>query len=68
MAIADFVKAKLEAGEKFSSAELFTAATKAYGDTMANNAFTSKDAYDAMELGVNQYVLSSDIVSPEDML
>ena len=66
--IADFVMSKLKAGEKFSSTELFAEATKAYGDTMANNAFTSKDAYDAMELGVNQYILSSDNVSPEKML
>ena len=68
MAIADYVKAKLETGVKFTSTELFAEAAKAYGDTMANNAFTSKDAYDAMELGVNQYVLSLDDVSLDDML
>jgi tRNA G10 N-methylase Trm11 len=61
--IASYVKSKLEAGEKISSAELFAEAAKAYGDTMANNAFTSKDAYDAMELGVNQYILSADNIS-----
>ncbi|MCL2047146.1 MAG: bifunctional class I SAM-dependent methyltransferase/DEAD/DEAH box helicase [Defluviitaleaceae bacterium] len=66
--IADFVKSKLEAGEKFSSAELFAEATKAYGGTMSNNAFTSKDAYDYMELGVNQYILSLDTVSIDTML
>jgi Type III restriction enzyme, res subunit./Methyltransferase small domain. len=66
--IADFVKFKLEAGEKFTSAELFAEAAKAYGDTMANNAFTSKDAYDAMELGVNQYMLSLDDISLENIL
>jgi len=68
MAIADFVKSKLETGEKFSSAELFAEAAKVYGDTMANNAFTPKDAYDAMELGVNQYMLSLDHVSLENIL
>ena len=68
IAIADFVKSKLESGEKFTSKELFAEAAKAYGDTMANNAFTSKDTYDAMELGVNQYILSSDTVSVENML
>jgi len=67
-AIADFVKLKLESGEKFSSAELYAEATKVYGDTMANNAFTPKDAYDAMELGVNQYMLSVDNLSPENVL
>jgi len=66
--IAGFVKSKLEAGEKFTSTELYAEATKAYGDTMANNAFTPKDAYDAMELGVNQYILSLAHVLPEDML
>lgn len=66
--IADFVKSKIEAGEKFNSNELFAEAAKAYGDTMANNAFTSKDAYDAMELGVNQYILASDNISLESML
>jgi hypothetical protein len=30
---------------------------------MADNIFTSKDAYDAMELGVNQYMLSMEGVS-----
>ena len=62
-AIADYVKSKLETGEKFTSSELFAEAAKAYGDTMANNAFTSKDAYDAMELGVNQYMLSMDSIT-----
>jgi len=66
--IAAFVQSKLENGERFTSAELFAAATQAYGDTMANNAFTSKDAYDAMELGVNQYVLSVDNLSHESMM
>ena|GEM_PF-799819 len=68
MAIADFVKSKLETGEKFTSAELFAEATKAYGDTMANNAFTPKDAYDAMELGVNQFMLSIDNLSHENVM
>ena len=67
-AIADYVKSKLEAGEKITSTELFAEAAKAYGDTMANNAFTSKDAYDAMELGVNQYMLAMDNTSHENAL
>ncbi|NLB81755.1 MAG: hypothetical protein GX800_09160, partial [Clostridiaceae bacterium] len=66
--IADFVKSKLVKGEKISSNELFVESTKAFGDTMANNAFTSKDAYDAMELGVNQFILSQDYISAEGML
>lgn len=66
--IADFIKSKLAKGEKISSNELFVEATRAFGDTMANNAFTSKDAYDAMELGVNQFILSQGNVSAEGML
>jgi len=66
--IAEYVKFKLESGEKFTSAELYAEATKAYGDTMANNAFTPKDAYDAMELGVNQYILDSNDISVDGML
>ncbi|MDR2783727.1 MAG: strawberry notch family protein [Treponema sp.] len=68
LAISGFVKSKLETDEKFTSTELFAEAAKAYGDTMANNAFTSKDAYDAMELGVNQYILSQDNITPDSML
>ncbi|MCL2499780.1 MAG: strawberry notch family protein [Defluviitaleaceae bacterium] len=67
-AIAAYVKTKLETGEKFTSAELFAEATKAYNDTMANNVFTSKDAYDAMELGVNQYILATDNLSLENLI
>ena len=68
LAIAAFVQSKLRAGEKFTSKELFEQAAQAYGDTMADNAFTPKDAYDAMELGVNRHILASDALSPERML
>lgn len=66
--IADYVAAKLAKGEKLSSMELSQIASKAFGGTMANNAFTIKDAYDAMELGVNQHILSMKEVSAEKML
>jgi len=36
---------------------LFKVAEKTYGGTQAEGKFTPKDAYDAMELGVNQYLL-----------
>ena len=68
IAISEYVKSKLEAGEKFTSAELFAEATKAYGGTMANNVFSSKDAYDAMELGVNRHILAMENVSPENII
>lgn len=66
--IAKFVSKKLVDGEKFTSNELFNKATQVYDGTMAGNAFTSKDAYDAMELGVNQYLLAKENVTLDDTL
>ena len=66
--VADFVKSKLANGEKITSNELFKETSNAYGGTMADNVFTSKDAYDASELGVNQYILGTDDVSEKKML
>ncbi|MGB9886892.1 MAG: strawberry notch-like NTP hydrolase domain-containing protein [Moorellales bacterium] len=54
--IADFVFEKLRKGEAFTSAELFKVADEAYGSTQAEGKYTPKDAYDAMELGVNRYI------------
>lgn len=54
--IADFVAEKLKKGEAFTSAELFKVADEAYGGTQAEGKYTPKDAYDAMELGVNKYI------------
>lgn len=56
--LSDFVKNKIASGEKFTSNTLFKEANAVYGGTLADNTFTVKDAYDAMELGVNQYILS----------
>ncbi len=58
--IADFVKNKLANSEKITSNTLFKKASEIYGGTLSDNVFTVKDAYDAMELAVNQYILSSD--------
>lgn len=66
--LANYVKDKLSNNEKITSSELFKKATEIFGGTMANNAFTSKDAYDAMELGVNQYILSLKDISHKTML
>ncbi|MEW6385894.1 MAG: strawberry notch-like NTP hydrolase domain-containing protein [Thermodesulfobacteriota bacterium] len=38
--------------------ELFAWADRSYGGTQAEGKYTPKDAYDAMELGVNQYIQS----------
>ena len=66
--IADYVADKLAKGEKLSAMELSQIASKAFGGTMADNAFSIKDAYDAMELGVNQHILSMKDVSADKML
>lgn len=56
--IADKVRCYLDKGTQFSPARLFEIADKAYGGTMAEGAYTVKDAYDGMELAVNQYLMS----------
>ena len=56
--IADKVRYYLDKGTQFSPARLFEIADKAYGGTMAEGAYTVKDAYDGMELAVNQYLMS----------
>lgn len=66
--IADYVSDKLAKGKKISAMELSQIASKAFGGTMADNAYSIKDAYDAMELGVNQYILSMKDVSADKML
>ena len=67
-AVAKFVAAKLKNGKKISALELSKVANVAFGGTMADNAYSIKDAYDAMELGVNQHILSMKDVSAEKML
>ena len=64
-AISDYVMRKLTNGEKISSKELFSEAERAYGGTLADGVFTSKDAYDAMELGVNRYLLAQNDLTLE---
>jgi predicted RNA methylase len=40
----------------FTSAQLFKWADEAFGGTQAEGKYTPKDAYDAMELGVNKFI------------
>ena len=55
-------------GKQISALELSKVANVAFGGTMADNAYSIKDAYDAMELGVNQHILSMKDVSADKML
>lgn len=49
----------IKKGTAFNSALLFEQANKAYGGTMAEGAYTVKDAYDALELAVNKTLLAT---------
>ncbi|MBQ1233659.1 MAG: strawberry notch family protein [Clostridia bacterium] len=44
-------------GKALTSKELYALADKAFGGTQAEGAYDRKDAYDAMELAVNQFLL-----------
>lgn len=55
--IADKIKEKLFNKEKTTFVELFNIADEAYGGSQAEGIYTVKDAYDGLELGVNQYLL-----------
>lgn len=54
--VADFVRERLTAGSGFKGQDLFDVADVAFGGTQAQGRYTPKDAYDAMELGMNQWI------------
>ena len=54
------------ADTKLTNKELFKIAEEAFGGTMGDGAFTPKDAYDAMELGVNMYIMEHDLFPDDD--
>ena len=56
-ALADWISEKLTKAEPVSWRELFKKADKIYGGTQAEGAYTPRDAYDGMELGVNRHLL-----------
>lgn len=60
--IAESVKAMLESGKDFTVDWLYKEANKAFGGTMAEGAYTVKDAYDGMELAINKYLMDADFV------
>ena len=51
------VEAYVAASKPLSSADLFALASSAYGGTLAEGAFTPRDAYDAAELGLHIHLL-----------
>lgn len=49
----------LKTGKGMPSKALYAMADKAFGGTQAQGAYNRKDAYDAMELAVNRYILDT---------
>lgn len=56
--IADYVADRLDKGLKINTADLQVVANDAFGGTQAEGAYDVKSMTDAMELGVNKYLLS----------
>lgn len=57
--LASRISEKITKGESISWRELFEMADNAYGGTQAEGAYSVKDAYDAMEMGLNLAVLDN---------
>ena len=57
--IADGIQSLLEEGKPVYPAQLYQIADRVYGGTQAEGAYSIKDAYDAVELAVNRYLLQS---------
>ena len=55
--LARAVKRRVEASDPLSASDLFALAADAYGGTLAEGAFTPRDAYDAAELGLHLHLL-----------
>jgi hypothetical protein len=47
---------RLRAGESFDNPKLTETADKNFGGTRAQGRYTSRDAYDALEIAVNKYL------------
>lgn len=56
--ISDWVVKKLEKGQSFNKHKLFNLSDEAFNGKRSEGAYSSKDAFDAMEFGINRYILS----------
>jgi predicted RNA methylase len=54
--VAGKVAGKIKDGAKFTRNDLFAMCDKAFGGTLAEGRYSAKDAYDALEMGVNLYI------------
>ena len=57
--LAAWVKERLSKGEDFNKLALMEQANGFFGGKMSEGKYTAKDAFDAMEMGINQYVLDN---------
>ena len=57
--LARAVEQRVEASDPLSAGDLFALAADAYGGTLAEGAFTPRDAYDAAELGLHLHLLQA---------
>lgn len=69
--LAEWVRTRLNVGHSFDWRTLFAKGDEVFGGTQAEGRYTPKDAYDAMEMGINLHILSkpqlySPAVSEED--
>ncbi len=55
-AVANWVVEKLKGKTRFTRNELFFACKDSFGGTLAEGKFSAKDAYDAMEMGINKFL------------
>ena len=55
--LARAVEGRVKASDPLSAGDLFALAADAYGGTLAEGAFTPRDAYDAAELGLHLHLL-----------
>ena len=64
--LARAVERRVEASDPLSARDLFALAADAYGGTLAEGAFTPRDAYDAAELGLHLHLLRTVGTIPAD--
>lgn len=64
--LSDWVEEKIDSGEKFTTRAMLAALKQQSGQSAAGGDVSIKDAYDAMELAINRYILKT-VTDPADM-
>jgi len=59
--LSDFVKVNLYEGKPITHEQLVSEANKAFGGTQAEGKYTARQMYDALEVGVNKFILEQEI-------